>query len=230
MHPLRDRADRRDQRVLVDPEVGPHGRGRGLGGEHQQRGAALRGLGDAGHRVGQPAALVHGEHRRPPGRARAGVGHRRRAALVPGRDERDARRAQRVRHVEVAAAHDAEGVSDAEPGERPSRRARRRSRSSLDQRQHPGRAARARRRSAAGRRRARRRWRAAGRGSAAGSARTCRRRGGRSGTGTPGRRSARCRRRCRPSPRRGRAIGASSASHLAHSTEIPGCAGRSRWR
>ena len=43
---------------------------------------------------------------------------------------------------------------------------------------------------------------AAARGSAAGSARTCPRRAGRSGTGTPGRRSARRRRRCRRSRRR----------------------------
>ena len=116
------------------------GRG-GVGGEHDQRGAALRGLGDAGHRVGQPAALMHGEHRGPAGHPRLGVGHRRGAALVPGGDERDTGGAQRVGDVEVAAADHAEGVADTEPrqcradeiGDGCSLR--------LDQRQHPRRAA-----------------------------------------------------------------------------------------
>ena len=117
VHPVRDRADGRDQRVLVDAEVRADGGRAGLGGEHEQRGAALRGLGDAGHGVGQPAALVHRQHRGAAGRPRPRVGHRRGAALVPGRDERDTGGTQRVRDVEVAAAHDAERVPDAEPGQ-----------------------------------------------------------------------------------------------------------------
>ena len=51
------------ERVLVDVEV--RARIVRLGREHDHRGAALRGLGDAGHRVGQPAALVHASARRP---------------------------------------------------------------------------------------------------------------------------------------------------------------------
>ena len=66
----------------------------------------------------------------PPGRARPGVGHRRGAALVPGRDERDAGGAQRVRHVEVAAADDAERVPDASRAARDESAAR----ASLDRR------------------------------------------------------------------------------------------------
>ena len=71
---FRDRTDRFDKRVLVDPEVRPHSGAAGVGGQHQHRRAALRGLGDPGHRVGEPAALVHGEH----ADAARSCGHRRR--------------------------------------------------------------------------------------------------------------------------------------------------------
>ena len=87
-----------------------------------------------------------------------GVGHRRRAALVPGGDEPGARRDHRVGDVEVAGADDAEDLADAELGQRSDAddvRADRRH--ALDQRQHPRRAARSRRRSAAARRSAPRR-------------------------------------------------------------------------
>ena len=46
------------------------GRGR-LRRQHHQRGAALRRLGDAGQRVGDARALVHGEHGRPAATTRA---------------------------------------------------------------------------------------------------------------------------------------------------------------
>ena len=103
------------------------------------------------------------------------------------------------------------------------------SRSALDQGQHPARAARAARRSAAARRSRPRRSAAARPGSAAGSGRTCRCRAGTSGTGTAGRTSgpapASVPTVSTPTPW----IGASSASHRAHSTEMPGRV-RPRWR
>ena len=63
------------------------------------------------------------------------------------------------------------------------------------------------------------------RGCAAGSGRTCRCPAGRSGTGTPARRSARRPRRCRPSRRPRPSTGDSSATQRAHSTERPGLCG-----
>ena len=52
----------RTRRVLVDPEVRADGGAGDVGRQHQQRGPALGRLGDAGHRVGQTAALVHAQH------------------------------------------------------------------------------------------------------------------------------------------------------------------------
>ena len=67
----------RRQRLLVDVEVRPRlGR---LGGDDHQRGPALGGLGDPGHRVGQPAALVH----RDGGRRAPSYARRRRPSSPP---------------------------------------------------------------------------------------------------------------------------------------------------
>ena len=118
VQPLGHRADGRGQRGLVDAEVRAHRGAGGLGGQHQQRRAALGGLGDAGQRVGQAGPLVHRQHADAAGGTGEGVGHRRRAALVPGRDEPRAAGDERVGDVEVAAADDAEHRADAEPGER----------------------------------------------------------------------------------------------------------------
>ena len=115
VHPLRRRADRAHGGVLVDAEVGPHRRPGGVRRQHQHRGAALGRLRDPGERVGEAAALVQAQHRHGAGGARVGVGHHGRTGLVPGRDEGHAAAAQRVRHVEVAAAHHAERVPDPEP-------------------------------------------------------------------------------------------------------------------
>ena len=117
VHPLRHRADRAHRGVLVDAEVGPHRRSRGVRGQRQQRRAALRRLGDPGERVGEAAALMQGEHRHRSGRAGVRVGHHRRPGLVARRDERHPAAAERVGHVEVAAAHHPERVPDAEPGQ-----------------------------------------------------------------------------------------------------------------
>ena len=105
-HPVRDHADRGGEPGLVDVEVG--GRLGGLGGEHEQRGAGLGRLGEAGQRVGQARALVHAEHADLAGDPGVGVGHHGGAALVAGGDEPRAVPGQRVGDVEVAAADDAE--------------------------------------------------------------------------------------------------------------------------
>ncbi len=113
VHPLGDRPDAARQTVLVDAEVGQHsGPGR-VGGEHDHRRAALGGLGDPGDRVGQPTTLMSRQHPRQRREPAVAVGHRRRATLVPGRDERHAVGAQRVRDGEVATPDDTEGVPDA---------------------------------------------------------------------------------------------------------------------
>ena len=228
--------DRADQRVLVDPEVRPHRRRAGVGGEHQQRRAALGRLGDAGHRVGQPAALVHRQHADPAAHPGVGVGHRRRAALVPGGDERDAARAQRVGDVEVAAADHTERVADAELGERPADQLGDVSGASPGIEPSPTSAS----------------TRAGlpdpptiGSGPAITTAPVARqpgqvpqlgqpvlarRRAGRSGTGTAGRTRVRAPASVptvsTPTP----STGDSSASQRAHSTEMPGCAGPSHPR
>ena len=66
------------------------------GGQHHQRRAALGRLGDAGQRVGQARALVHGEHADRAADPGVGVGHGRRAALVP-RPRRTGRRPRPAR-------------------------------------------------------------------------------------------------------------------------------------
>ena len=116
VHPLGHRVDGGGKAVLVHREVRVDGRGRGLRGQDDHRGAGLGGLADAGCGVGQPAALVHREQRDLAAGAREGVGHRCRAALVAGRGERDALFDQRVGDGEVPGAHHAEAVADAEFG------------------------------------------------------------------------------------------------------------------
>ncbi len=117
MHPLRHRADGFGKRGLIDEEV--RRRSPGLGGKHQQRGAALGGLGDAGERVRQPAALVYRNQAEPAADPCVRVGHRRRTRLVPGRDEPCSAGDEGVRDVEVAAADDTERRVGAEAGQRP---------------------------------------------------------------------------------------------------------------
>ena len=91
----------------------------GLAGEHEQRRAALGRLGDAGHRVGEAAALVDGDDADLAADPGVRVGHRRGAALVAGGDEADAVRDEGVGDVEVAAADHAERVPRPGPGEDP---------------------------------------------------------------------------------------------------------------
>src|SRR5690606_18402456 len=79
----------------------------------------LRRLGDAGDGVGEPAALVHRQHADAAAGAGVGVGHGGGPALVPRRDVGHPGRAQRVRHVEVAAAHHPERVARAQLGDGP---------------------------------------------------------------------------------------------------------------
>jgi len=82
---LRYHPDCGGEPALVDVEVGA--RLDGLGGEHHQRCSALRCLGQAGHGVGQPAPLVHGERGDRSAEPGVGVGHRGGPAFVPGGDE-----------------------------------------------------------------------------------------------------------------------------------------------
>ena len=116
-HPLGHRADGGHQRVLVDAEVGADGGRPRVRREHEQRRAALRGLGDAGHGVGEPAAggggrlggggggrggggrggsrhqggskmVAEGEEPHAAARARGGHGGGRRPLQLPHRPER----------------------------------------------------------------------------------------------------------------------------------------------
>jgi hypothetical protein len=79
-----------------------------LDGEHEQRGARLGRLGEAGERVGQAGALVHAEHADLAGHPGVRVGHHGGAALVAGGDVPRAVPGQGIGDVEVAAADDAE--------------------------------------------------------------------------------------------------------------------------
>ena len=167
--PHRHRAHGRGQRRLVDVEVGARpGR---LGRDHHQRCAALRGLGDAGHRVGQPAPLVHAQRRHPAGHPRVGVGHRGGAALVPCGHVPGPCGDHRVGDLEVARPHDTEDGADPAADEGlpdavatfTARRA-----------PAPASGSRSRRRSAAAPPPGPRHSAAAGPGSGVGSARTCR--------------------------------------------------------
>ena len=81
-------ADRAHEVVLVDAEVRAQRARRGVAGQHDERRVRLRRLGQRRERVRQPGALVHAGDADAPGRARPAVGHRHRAALVPGGDER----------------------------------------------------------------------------------------------------------------------------------------------
>ena len=204
--PARRRRRRARQGVLVDPEVGARPRPRRC-----RRRAPSAGSGSSPPRrcrSSRWSARSPGAPRAPRPAPRSGrtVGHRRRPALVAGGDERHAAARSALVTCEVAAAHDAEGVPDAELGQQRAPttsatgaatrsplvdRARGRARdragepvpptigSGRDD-QHGARSA------------------AAGRGAAAGSGRTCRRRagGGAPGTAAPSRRPGprRCRR------------------------------------
>ena len=128
VHPLRDGADRLDQARLVDPEVRPQRRGGRVGGEHQQRRAALGRLGQPGDRVREPGSLVHAAGGDPPAHAPVAVGHADRAALVARAVEPRAAVAQRVRERQVAAAEQPEDDVDRRALPAPSRPPRRRAR------------------------------------------------------------------------------------------------------
>ena len=189
VQPLGTAPTARGQAVLVDPEVRAH-RGAAVSAASTSSGVRLLAAS-----VMPVIALVSpgpgAPYSTPTSPADPGVrvGHRRRAALVPGRDEAGAGRDQRVGDGEVAAADHAEDVVGAELGQRPRRPPRRRARPAVSARpaRGPAPGCPSRRRSAAARRSARRRWAAARPGCAAGSGRTCRRRAGTSGTGTAGR-------------------------------------------
>ena len=205
----------RDQRVLVDPEVGAD-RGRpGVGGQHEHRRAALGRLGDAGHRVGQPAALVHASARRPGrwcGRRRRPSSPRRPRAGRRGTGTPAARSALVTWKLPLPttpnacptpSSASARPTSSATSGIEPSR---------LDQGQYPRRAP----GPVDDRQRTGDHHRPGGRQPGQvlqlGQPVLARARAGRSGTGTAGRTSARRPRRCPPSPRRPRAPADSSAS------------------
>ncbi len=157
--PHRHGADRLGQCRLVDVEVrawlGD------LGREHDHRAAALGGLGDPGHRVGEPAALVDGDRRDPPAHPGEAVRHRRRAALVPRGHEPGPGRHHRVRHVEVARPDHAEDVVDADCDQGAADGLGDVHRLTARRGPAPWPASRTRRRCAAARRRRRRRWAAA---------------------------------------------------------------------
>ena len=92
----RHRADRPGQHLLVHIEVGP--RLRDLGGDHHQRGPALRRLGDAGHGVGEPTPLMDTQRRHLTAHPTIGIGHGGGAALDGRRRRRPRRRSWRWSH------------------------------------------------------------------------------------------------------------------------------------
>ena len=112
------RAHGLDQPGLVDAEVGGQRRRRRLAGEHEHGRAALHRLGEAGHRVGEPRALVHAADPDAAAHARVPVRHADRPVLAAGGVEAGAAAAQRVGDHEVAAAQHPEGVADAGGGQR----------------------------------------------------------------------------------------------------------------
>ena len=119
VHPLRDRPDGADERVLLDAEVGADRRRGRVGGDEDDGRPALRRLGEPRDRVGQPGALVDAARGDPAADARVAVGHADRAALVPRGVEGRAGVAEVVREGEVPAPHDAEHDLDPLAGERP---------------------------------------------------------------------------------------------------------------
>ncbi len=118
VEPLGDRAHGLDQVVLIDPEVAGQCRRRRLAGQDQHRRPALRRLGQPGHRVGQAGTLMHAAHREAPGDAREPVRHGYCPALVAGVVKAGATLCERIRDDKVAAAENAEGVSDTQAGDR----------------------------------------------------------------------------------------------------------------
>ena len=122
VHALGDRPDRLHQPGLVDAEVRPQRGGGRVGGEHDQRRAALGRLGQPRHGVRHARALVHAAGGEPPAHARVPVGHADRPALVARGNERHAGVAQRVGGGQVAAPEQPEDGVDAERRERPADR------------------------------------------------------------------------------------------------------------
>jgi hypothetical protein len=101
---------------LVDEEVRP--RFGHAGRDHDHRRPALGRLGDPGHRVGQPAALVESHDADRAAHPRVRVGHRGGPAFVPGCDKVHAMSAQGVRDVEVPRADHPERLPDPERAQR----------------------------------------------------------------------------------------------------------------
>ena len=114
---LRHGADRARHLGLLEVEVRFHRPHRHVAGQHQQRRAALGGLGDAGQRVGQPRPRVHAAEGQLLRRLGVGVGHAGGVALVAGRDQLHAVLDQGVRDLEVGGAEQAEAAARAVAGE-----------------------------------------------------------------------------------------------------------------
>ena len=101
-------AAERDRR-LVELEVRPQRRRRRVGGQQDRRRPGLRGLDQAGERVGESGALVRGADGDPAGGPPVAVGHAHGVALVARGVNVAPRLAQGVRQQEVAAAEHPEG-------------------------------------------------------------------------------------------------------------------------
>src|SRR5581483_3523926 len=92
---------------------------RRLPGQDEDRGAALGGLGQAGHRVGEPGALVHAADADTPGHASVAVGHADGAALMASLVEAGPALTEPVGDDQVAAAEHAEGIPNTLGGDGP---------------------------------------------------------------------------------------------------------------
>ena len=110
---LRHSPDRARHLGLLEVEVRLHRAHRHVAGQHQQRRAALGGLGDAGERIGEPRPRMHAAEGELLRRLGVGVGHAGGVALVPRRDQLHAVLNQGVRDLEVGGAEQAEAAARA---------------------------------------------------------------------------------------------------------------------
>jgi hypothetical protein len=102
---------------LLHVEVVLHGAVRHVACKHEQRRAALGGLGDAGDGIGEAGTGMHAAQGQFAGRLGVGIGHAGGVAFVARRDQFDAGLDQRVRYPEIGGAEQAEAAARAVAGE-----------------------------------------------------------------------------------------------------------------